>query len=51
VLVGGFGEAHMPVSLIDALIAYGTRDLTIVSNITGKAEGALAALLTAGRVS
>jgi hypothetical protein len=50
VLVGGFGDAGMPFSLFDALIAQGTRDLTIVSNNAGKAEKRLAALLTAGRV-
>jgi 3-oxoadipate CoA-transferase alpha subunit len=51
VLVGGFGNDGIPFSLIDALIAQSTRDLTIVSNNAGKAEKGLAALLTAGRVA
>lgn len=50
VLVGGFGNAGMPFALIDALIAQGARDLTIVSNNAGNAEHGLAALLKAGRV-
>lgn len=50
VLVGGFGNAGMPFALIDALIAQGARDLTIVSNNAGNAEKGLAALLKAGRV-
>jgi acyl CoA:acetate/3-ketoacid CoA transferase len=36
VLVGGFGMAGMPTTLIDALIEQGARDLTIVSNNAGK---------------
>ncbi|HEX9499739.1 MAG TPA: CoA-transferase, partial [Mycobacterium sp.] len=32
VLVGGFGMAGMPTTLIDALIEQGATDLTIVSN-------------------
>jgi 3-oxoadipate CoA-transferase, alpha subunit len=50
VLVGGFGNAGMPFALIDALIAQGAKDLTIVSNNAGNAEKGLAALLKAGRV-
>lgn len=50
VLVGGFGMAGMPTLLIDALIAQGARDLTIVSNNAGNADTGLAALLAAGRV-
>jgi 3-oxoadipate CoA-transferase, alpha subunit len=50
VLVGGFGAAGMPFALIDALIAQGARDLTIVSNNAGNAESGLAALLKAKRV-
>jgi 3-oxoadipate CoA-transferase alpha subunit len=51
VLVGGFGMAGMPTALIDALIAQGARDLTIVSNNAGNGDTGLAALLAAGRVS
>jgi 3-oxoadipate CoA-transferase alpha subunit len=50
VLVGGFGTAGMPFHLVDALIAQGARDLTIVSNNAGNAETGLAALLKAKRV-
>ena len=50
VLVGGFGMAGMPVALIDALIAQGATDLTIVSNNAGNGDTGLAALLAAGRV-
>ena len=50
VMVGGFGNAGMPVELIDALIDQGARDLTIVNNNAGNGETGLAALLKAGRV-
>ena len=40
----------MPWQLIDALIAQGARDLTIVNNNAGNGETGLAALLKAGRV-
>ncbi|WP_210317575.1 3-oxoacid CoA-transferase subunit A [Salinarimonas ramus] len=50
VLVGGFGTAGMPFALIDALIAQGAGDLTIVSNNAGNADTGLAALLATGRV-
>jgi len=50
VLVGGFGMAGMPTTLIDALIDQGARDLTIVSNNAGNGDTGLAALLAAGRV-
>ncbi len=50
VMIGGFGTAGMPSELIDALIAQGARNLTIVNNNAGKGETGLAALLKAGRV-
>lgn len=50
ILVGGFGMAGMPTTLIDALIAQGAGDLTIVSNNAGNGDSGLAALLAAGRV-
>lgn len=50
VMIGGFGTAGMPDQLIDALIAHGARDLTIVNNNAGNGETGLAALLKAGRV-
>jgi len=51
VLVGGFGMAGMPTTLIDALITQGASELTIVSNNAGNGDTGLAALLAAGRVS
>jgi 3-oxoadipate CoA-transferase alpha subunit len=50
VMIGGFGGAGMPAELIDALIARGARDLTIVNNNAGNGETGLAALLKARRV-
>src|SRR3954454_2494134 len=50
VMIGGFGGAGQPNELIDALIAQGARDLTIVNNNAGNGEVGLAALLKAGRV-
>lgn len=50
IMIGGFGTAGMPDQLIDALIASGARDLTIVNNNAGNGETGLAALLKAGRV-
>jgi len=50
VMIGGFGTAGMPSELIDALIAQGARDLTIVNNNAGNGEVGLAALLKARRV-
>ena len=50
IMIGGFGSAGMPRALIDALIAQGARDLTIVNNNAGNGDTGLAALLAAGRV-
>jgi len=50
VMIGGFGNAGMPAQLIDALIAQGSKDLTIVNNNAGNGETGLAALLATGRV-
>ena len=50
VMIGGFGGAGQPNELIDALIALGARDLTIVNTTAGTGETGLAALLKAGRV-
>jgi 3-oxoadipate CoA-transferase alpha subunit len=51
ILVGGFGMAGMPTTLIDALIEQGASGLTIVSNNAGNGDTGLAALLAAGRVA
>lgn len=50
VMIGGFGAAGMPTELIDALIARGARDLTVVNNNAGNGYTGLAALLKAGLV-
>jgi 3-oxoadipate CoA-transferase alpha subunit len=50
VMIGGFGAAGQPAELIDALIAHGAKDLTIVNNNAGNGELGLAALLKARRV-
>ncbi|MBF0816702.1 3-oxoacid CoA-transferase subunit A [Microbacterium paludicola] len=50
IMIGGFGRAGQPVELIDALIAHGASDLTIVNNNAGNGDTGLAALLAAKRV-
>ena len=50
IMIGGFGPAGQPTYQIDALIAQGARDLTIINNNAGNGEVGLAALLKAGRV-
>ena len=50
VMIGGFGRAGQPVELIDALIAQGATDLTIVNNNAGNGDVGLAALLAKKRV-
>ena len=50
IMIGGFGDAGQPRELIDALIAQGAKDLTIVNNNAGNGEVGLAALLKYKRV-
>ena len=50
VMIGGFGTAGMPSELIDALIAHGARELTIVNNNAGNGDVGLALLLKAKQV-
>jgi 3-oxoadipate CoA-transferase alpha subunit len=50
IMIGGFGNAGMPSALIDALLAQGARELTIVNNNAGNGDTGLAALLAAKRV-
>ena len=45
IMIGGFGRAGQPVELIDALIAHGAKNLTIVNNNAGNGDTGLAALL------
>ena len=49
-MIGGFGTAGMPDQLIDALIARGVGDLTIINNNAGNGEAGVAALIREGRV-
>ncbi|TWI57643.1 3-oxoadipate CoA-transferase alpha subunit [Pseudomonas duriflava] len=50
VMIGGFGPSGQPSELIDALIAQGAKDLTIINNNAGNGDIGLAALLKAGQV-
>jgi len=50
IMIGGFGGAGQPAELVDALIAQGAKDLTIVNNNAGNGEVGLAALMKARRV-
>ena len=50
VMIGGFGAAGQPVELVEALIAGGASDLTVVNNNAGNGDRGLAALIGAGRV-
>lgn len=50
VMIGGFGTAGMPDALIDALIAQGARELTIINNNAGNGDTGLAALIAHKRV-
>ena len=50
VMIGGFGRAGQPVHLIDALIAQGATDLTVINNNAGNGEVGLAKLIGLGRV-
>jgi 3-oxoadipate CoA-transferase alpha subunit len=50
VMISGFGTAGIPGELIDALIAQGARDLTVVNNNAGNGDAGVASLLAARRV-
>jgi 3-oxoadipate CoA-transferase alpha subunit len=50
VMIHGFGSAGMPSALVDALIEQGARELTMISNNAGNADGGIAALIGAGQV-
>ncbi|MBL8587644.1 MAG: 3-oxoacid CoA-transferase subunit A [Methylobacteriaceae bacterium] len=50
IMVGGFGDVGVPFALIDALLAQGARDLTIVSNNAGSGDTGVAKLLKRERV-
>ncbi|MDQ1110680.1 3-oxoacid CoA-transferase [Microbacterium testaceum] len=48
--VGGFGLSGNPIALIEAVLARGTRDLSVVSNNCGVDDWGLGILLRAGRI-
>jgi 3-oxoadipate CoA-transferase, alpha subunit len=50
VMIGGFGAAGQPVELIEALLAAGASDLTVVNNNAGNGDRGLAALIGGDRV-
>ncbi len=50
IMIGSFGGAGMATELLDAVIAHGAKDLTIVNNNAGNGETGLAALMKARRV-
>jgi 3-oxoadipate CoA-transferase alpha subunit len=49
-MIGGFGTAGQPVELVEALIASGATNLTVVNNNAGNGDVGLAALIREGRV-
>jgi 3-oxoadipate CoA-transferase, alpha subunit len=50
IMIGGFGDAGVPFEMIDALVAHGAKDLTIISNNAGTGEVGIAALIKRDRV-
>ena len=50
VFIGGFGTAGIPDEFIDALMAQGAKELTVVNNNAGNGYTGLAALLQSGQV-
>jgi 3-oxoadipate CoA-transferase, alpha subunit len=50
IMISGFGRAGLPLQLIDALVAQGARDLTIVSNNSGSDDSGFGALIRQKRV-
>jgi 3-oxoadipate CoA-transferase, alpha subunit len=50
IMISGFGQAGLPRQLIEALVAQGARDLTIVSNNSGSDDSGFGALIRRKRV-
>ena len=50
ILVSGFGDAGLPVYLLDALLEQGAKNLTLVSNNAGTQGVGIAKLIAGGRV-
>ncbi|MFV0534160.1 MAG: 3-oxoacid CoA-transferase subunit A [Cumulibacter sp.] len=51
IMIGGFGDAGVPVELTHAVLDLGISDLTIITNNGGSGENDIAALLRERRVS
>ena len=51
VAISGFGGAGSPLTLLDALVEHGAKNLTLVSNNAGEGETGIAGLLKNGQVS
>lgn len=50
IMISGFGRAGLPLQLIDAMVAQGARDLTIVSNNSGSDDSGFGMLIRQKRV-
>jgi 3-oxoadipate CoA-transferase alpha subunit len=50
ILISGFGDAGLPVFLLDALLEQGAKNLTLVSNNAGNQGVGIAKLVAGGRV-
>lgn len=51
IMIGGFGDAGVPMQLMQALLQRGSQDLTIISNNSGTFDRGIAALIQARQVS
>lgn len=47
-MVGGFGSAGLPTSLLDAVLEHGAKDLVVVSNNAGYDREGVASLIANG---
>lgn len=50
ILISGFGDAGLPIFLLDALMEQGAKNLTVVSNNAGNKGVGIAKLIDGGRV-
>jgi len=50
IMIGGFGAVGTPMGIVNAVLAAGIKDLTIISNDTGWEDRGLGILVTARRV-
>ena len=51
IMVGGFGSPGTPFTLIDALVEYGSKNLTLIKNDANEAHIGISKLLESGQVS